>query len=223
VSPSPPGDLPHFRLAALGPFAILGAAAWRLAAHWQQIPPRFPIHWSAAGVANGWATRSFWGVYGLLCLAAVVSAVLLLLAHATWHWSGSPHARSSPQQRRAAAYTCLAAAWLLAVVFGLAAEAPLLRQPHRIILPVAIAVPLLVAVLLLIAWRAHPAGDEHRRREHDNNWVAGLFYYNPYDPAVMVPKRFGLGYTFNLANRRAWWLLGLLAAAILVMATFSPP
>jgi uncharacterized membrane protein len=88
---------------------------------------------------------------------------------------------------------------------------------------VAIAVPLFVVVLLLIAWRAHPAGDEHRRREHENHWVAGLFYYNPYDPAVMVPKRFGLGYTFNFANRRAWWMLGLLAVALVVMVTFSPP
>jgi uncharacterized membrane protein len=219
ASPEPP----YFRAAALGPFLILAAAAAWLAAHWPQIPPRFPVHWNAAGEVNGWATRSFWGVYGLLGLAAVVSAVLLLFAYATWHWSESPHARSSPQQRRAAAYTCLAAAWLLAVVFGFTAQAPLLRRPHRIVLPVAIAVPLFVVVLLLIAWRAHPAGDEHRRREHENHWVAGLFYYNPYDPAVMVPKRFGLGYTFNFANRRAWWMLGLLAVALVVMVTFSPP
>ncbi|HET9783601.1 MAG TPA: DUF5808 domain-containing protein, partial [Terriglobales bacterium] len=213
----------YFRAAALGPFAILATAAAWLAAHWPQIPPRFPVHWNAAGAANGWAARSFWGVYGLLCLAAVVCAVLLLFAYATWHWSKSPHARSSPQQRRATAFTCLATAYLLALVFGFAALMPLLRRPERLVLPVVIAVPLVVAILLLIAWRVHPAGDEHRRRDHDNHWVAGLFYYNPYDPAVMVPKRFGLGYTFNFANRRAWWMLGLLAAAIFVMVTFSPP
>lgn len=219
ASPEPP----LFRAAALGPFLILAAAAAWLTAHWDQIPPRFPAHWSASGAANGWATRSFWGVYGLLCLAVVVSAILLLFAYATWHWSASPHARSSPQQRRATALTCLAAAYLLALVLGFVAQMPLLRRPVRMIPPVVIAVPLLVALLLLLAWRAYPAPGEHQQREHDNHWVAGLFYYNPYDPAVMVPKRFGLGYTFNFANRRAWWLLGFLAAAIIVMVTVSSP
>lgn len=218
MSPSPPSDLPHLRLAALGPFVILAVAAWRLAAHWSDIPTRFPVHWSAGGVANGWATRSFWGVFGMLLLAAFVCAVLMILAQATLHWSASPHAASSPSQRRAAAWTCLGAAYLLALIFGIVAQLPLTPTPKRIVLPVIIAVPLLVAALLAFVWRAQSAPAAHPQRAHDNFWVGGLFYYNPYDPAVMVPKRFGLGYTFNFANRRSWWLLGLFAAVLVVIA-----
>jgi uncharacterized membrane protein len=34
--------------------------------------------------------------------------------------------------------------------------------------------------------------------KHDSFWKAGIFYYNPSDPALLVRKRSGLGYTMNL-------------------------
>lgn len=42
----------------------------------------------------------------------------------------------------------------------------------------------------------------------DRFWKAGLFYYNPADPALMVPKRLGIGYTVNFAHPMAWILMG---------------
>ncbi|HEU4689717.1 MAG TPA: DUF5808 domain-containing protein, partial [Vicinamibacterales bacterium] len=45
----------------------------------------------------------------------------------------------------------------------------------------------------------------------DGAWkVGGLFYFNPHDPAVWVEKRFGLGYTLNMGNARAWLLIGMM-------------
>jgi len=42
----------------------------------------------------------------------------------------------------------------------------------------------------------------------DRAWkVAGLFYFNPNDPAIWVEKRFGIGYTLNFGNWRAWLLV----------------
>jgi uncharacterized membrane protein len=55
----------------------------------------------------------------------------------------------------------------------------------------------------------------------DDCWKLGLVYFNPADPAVMVEKRFGVGYTVNFGNRALWWivaggvLLILLIAAVL--------
>ncbi|MFC7468900.1 DUF5808 domain-containing protein [Actinomadura keratinilytica] len=40
-------------------------------------------------------------------------------------------------------------------------------------------------------------------RDDDRFWrAAGTVYVNADDPAVLVPKRVGLGWTVNLANRR---------------------
>ena len=44
----------------------------------------------------------------------------------------------------------------------------------------------------------------------DNAWHAGIFYFNKADAAVIVPKRFGLGWTLNFARPSAWLYLGAL-------------
>ena len=37
-------------------------------------------------------------------------------------------------------------------------------------------------------------------RKDDGYWKLGLFYYNPQDPAMLVEKRFGIGWTINFGN-----------------------
>jgi uncharacterized membrane protein len=62
-----------------------------------------------------------------------------------------------------------------------------------------------------------PSGD----RTPDECWKGGLFYYNPADPALWVEKRFGIGWTFNFGNPRAWIVLGgilLFIAAVPVLS-----
>lgn len=49
----------------------------------------------------------------------------------------------------------------------------------------------------------------------DNNWKWGLFYYNPNDPKLMVPKRFGIGWTFNFGHTMAYVIMGLILAFII--------
>ena len=42
------------------------------------------------------------------------------------------------------------------------------------------------------------------------HWVLGLFYVDQNDPSILVEKRFGLGYAFNLGNRTAILILAVL-------------
>jgi uncharacterized membrane protein len=37
-------------------------------------------------------------------------------------------------------------------------------------------------------------------RDDDRYWFAGAIYYNPDDPDLIVPKRFGWGWTVNFAR-----------------------
>jgi uncharacterized membrane protein len=54
-------------------------------------------------------------------------------------------------------------------------------------------------------------------RDDDRFWKLGLIYVNREDPAVFVPKRFGVGWTVNFARPTAVGLLvGILAIAMLV-------
>src|SRR5215469_6058659 len=60
-------------------------------------------------------------------------------------------------------------------------------------------------VLLVVLWAA-PKGE----RPHDAAWKDGAFYSNSRDRALLVPKRFGVGYTLNFGNPWAWVLLALI-------------
>jgi uncharacterized membrane protein len=54
-------------------------------------------------------------------------------------------------------------------------------------------------------------------RTADARWKMGLLYFNPDDLALLVERRFGLGYTLNFGRPGSWILLGsvvVLAAAI---------
>jgi hypothetical protein len=48
-----------------------------------------------------------------------------------------------------------------------------------------------------------------RKPPPDKGWK-GIFYSNPDDPALWVPKRYGLGYTLNFGNAWSWGILALL-------------
>jgi Family of unknown function (DUF5808) len=70
-----------------------------------------------------------------------------------------------------------------------------------------------------VASSAVPIGD----RTPDRYWKLGVFYFNPDDSAVLVEKRFGLGYNLNFARPTAWIILSLslMAPLIPVLAYFT--
>jgi uncharacterized membrane protein len=44
-------------------------------------------------------------------------------------------------------------------------------------------------------------------RDDDRFWKAGFLYVTRNDPALMVAKRFGVGWTVNLGNPAGWLLI----------------
>ena len=86
------------------------------------------------------------------------------------------------------------------------------------------AVPLggmvLFVMLLLLLFIVHrpqelmPAEGEPTvgDRTEDCYWKAGVFYVNPNDPALLVEKRFGIGYTLNFGHWIAWLIMAAMLA-----------
>ena len=75
---------------------------------------------------------------------------------------------------------------------------------------------LLIAIVLVLFW--HPqrsrtktstSADLQRTdaffRDDDRYWYGGVFYNNPDDRALFVPKRYGLGWTLNFGHLRPGW------------------
>ena len=55
-------------------------------------------------------------------------------------------------------------------------------------------------------------------RDDDEHWLLGTIYCNRNDPSIFVPKRFGIGWTSNIARWETWALVaGLVALCVLLI------
>jgi uncharacterized membrane protein len=233
-----------FALLQLGPFAILAACALYLNANWDRIPERFPVHWGIDGRPNGWATRTISGVYSPLLMAFVICVLLAGLSYAimawTRHvWASGPHAQTESRFRHAQAGVLLLIEYFIAATLSgvplLALRENTNQMPNATIMIAGTFVFVLAIIAVLIytgqggsrlaksagagasgAERA-PVGD----RTPDECWKAGMFYVNPDDPALLVEKRFGIGYTLNFGRPAAWLLLGGIVAVAAATAVFG--
>jgi uncharacterized membrane protein len=91
---------------------------------------------------------------------------------------------------------------------------------------------LLIALVLALFWhpqrsrtKASTSADRGRTdavfRDDDRYWYAGVFYNNPDDPALFVPKRFGLGWTLNFGHPQA--KLVLIGVLVVILVTSLLP
>lgn len=217
-----------------GPFGILLAAALYLHAHWNYIPERFPIHWDFQGRVNGWGGRSFLGVYGSLVTVAGIIVGLVFLSYLILHHSKRIYTlnEAAEHERRfqRTMVACLTASnYFLALLFTRTSLFPWRHgppNPARIMLAV---VGFTLALMVALAWsrlsalkpessvRLDATGAPIGDRTEDCYWKWG-FYVNPSDPALMVEKRYGLGYTFNMGHPKAWLFL----AVVLALALAGP-
>jgi uncharacterized membrane protein len=48
------------------------------------------------------------------------------------------------------------------------------------------------------------------------HWKLVIFYYNPDEPKLFVPKRTGIPFTINFARPAAWAIVGTIVALIVL-------
>jgi len=58
------------------------------------------------------------------------------------------------------------------------------------------------------------------RRPPEDHW-RGVFYCNAQDPALLVPKRYGLGYTLNFGNPWSWAVLAVILVLVALPVVLS--
>ena len=192
------------------PFLWLAGVAFYLQTHWYLLPERFPVHWGADRQPNGWATRSFAGVFGPLLLAAFTNVFFLLLASAILRLS------RNTAMRHVTVTILLLIMYPVSFAFGMVGLLPITRMPMWLIPAVVLSFVAVLIVWAAVKVRLPAEPDVVADPPSDSYWKAGMFYYNPDDPAIFVSKRVGIGYTMNFANRLSWFVLaGILMIALL--------
>lgn len=199
------------------------------------LPTRLAVHFSASGAADGWAHKSVWSAFSMVggqILTTALIAGLLLLVHRSRPDTDAADVAGSTSRYRTFLGTMGRALLVCAAMadISLMLSAFTVWRIYRLtgsaaaltILPAVVGGLALVIVSLRMGQagsRLGGAGDaattDRVNRDDDRYWKAGLFYVNREDPAVMVGKRFGIGWTINFGNPKAWLLtLGIAAAVI---------
>jgi uncharacterized membrane protein len=228
-------SLPGGPLLWAGPFAILAAAGVYIALRWNEIPARFPIHWGFDNRPNGWAGRSLAGVYLPMLIGLAVCLLMFLLV-----WQIEKNSRGSPAMRNLTVRLMLTLSYFIAALCGwLTASLPLLHgapsATNMGIIMGCIAVILAAVVFFGLRAKAEPEPDAGSPtvppsvpgigalsgdNTADRDWIGGLFYFNPDDPALFIEKRIGIGYELNFGKPAAWVFIGvilLIPAAAVVL------
>ena len=91
----------------------------------------------------------------------------------------------------------------------------MVEQIHIRSLPAAPSVWIIVGPVLLLGVLAVLVSVFARGQEPppEQGWN-GIFYSNPSDSALFVPKRFGVGYTLNFGNPWSWVVLALILVMV---------
>jgi uncharacterized membrane protein len=205
--------LPRWTLLSLPAFALPLWAVAYLRAHWDEMPQRFPVHWSVSGEPDRWVEKTPHAVYGPLIFGAGLMTIMLLLGIATFYG-----ARRSPL-RKVTLAMLIGGMYIADLVFVAAAMLPLWHFS-----PVYFVIPGVVFAIAALVWSYRYLKDPTHSAEPtpDDRWYLGEIYYNAHDPALFVQKRIGLGYTFNFGNRLSWIILASVLAGILGMIFLLP-
>ena len=205
------------------------------------LPSVLPTHFSASGSPDAWSPKSPASVFGLTVVGAGVLGLFAGLAVAIAR--SKPYLEPidpALDARRQAIFRSRMARGLLGLgaavqaTFAVGAGMVWGFGPSGEVGPLLLLAPVLVGAVVLVGV-AVASGQLGSRLsparplppgplpgppiapipDDDEFWRAGLVYVNPDDPALLVPRRFGVVWTLNLGNPWSWLVVALLAALVL--------
>jgi len=216
---------------AIAPFAVL-------IFYYSSLPDVVPIHWNAAGEADGWAKKDFSSVFFMPILAAFLQIFWITLKQ------DIIKARFRVPAEQAEKVLSLKEISLQANV-GMVDWCRLicgvLLGTVALLVLSTIAPPTVAAALNIFTWaslvlmlsgmafylyrmilvnreiKALTGQITFQTAAEMEGWTDGLFYYNPQDAAFMVEKPGGVGYTMNFAHKRALLYLALIVLPVIFL------
>lgn len=218
-------------LLTLAPFLMLAES-------YSILPEVVPIHWNAAGEADGWAKKSFLSVFGLPILAVFLQVFLIILKQDIIQARFRVPAEQAEQVLSLKEISlqanvglidwCRLIGGLLLGTVALLVMSPVLPENLAGMLHISnwATLVLLLAGMAFYLYRMILANREiksltgqitFQTATEMEGWADGLFYYNRQDPAFMVEKPGGMGFTINFAHKRAFIYLALILSPLIVL------
>ena len=226
-------DPPRFPWLWLAPALLITLATVVIGVlKYPSMPETLAVHYGTKGVPNRTAAKSVGTAFSLVFVQIGVTALLTAIA-AGIYFSSRPdidpaHPTSSARWHRQ--YMSLGAKALLGLVamidLGMLGSSLLMWTgtvtrwaPVVVVLPILAGVAVTI-VILARNNRVHEEGEPDTgltHRDDDKYWRGGLFYVNREDHALLVARRFGVGWTLNFGNPR----VAMVAAGVIALIALA--
>lgn len=193
--------------------AIVAVCVISAVLHWNAIPDPVPTHFGITGEPDRYSPKNFGSVFMLnivqLGLIGIFVMVNMSIRSARQQLDPARPEASRENQlryRRANSIFVYALSMFVVVLLGLGQSVTVYGWPTKELNALMFGLPaLLIAAVFGFVWYVSRHGlDEAAavaQTQEDNFWRGGgLFYYNKADPALMVEKRYGAGWTINFAH-----------------------
>ncbi len=204
--------------------------------YYKNIPHKFATHFNANGVPNAYSIKSIGSVFILGFISIVTTAMIILLAYAIYKTSLKTDNASSNGEKKAMLFRERMVYTVLLIPAFI--NSTLLISSFQMwgilkknILVDLIPIFLMVVLVLVVSFKTGQLGSNIKidndnkvsnNSDDDSLWKAGVLYYNKNDTRMMVPKRFGVGYTINFGRPVGLVIFILLISipVIVVIITF---
>ena len=203
--------------------------------YYDRIPSEIPMNYGLDGTVTNWAEKSYGSVFALP-LTQLFMFGLFIFINYTIGRSRQQVDASNPEKsimqnvifrRRWSAFIIITGTAMV-ILFALIQFSLIFPINDQIIMIFSLILTgavLLGAIILTVITgqggsrvkTAVGKQGELITRDEDRFWKLGIFYFNPEDPAIWVEKRFGSGWTVNMAKPLAWvFFLVILLVPILI-------
>lgn len=227
-------DPPRFPWLWLAPSVIVVVATVVIGViSYPSMPETLAVHYGANGAPNRLAAKTVGTAFSLVFVQIGVTGLLVGIATAIFRSRPDlDPARPVASARWYRQYISLGAKALLGLValidvgmlgLSLLMWTGTVTSWARLVVVLPILAAVVVAIVVLARNnRGRDEGEKDTgltRRDDDKYWRGGLFYINREDRALLVPRRFGLGWTLNFGNPKSAMLLAGVVALIGLLIT----
>ena len=214
-------------------FLIIAGVTYLSFNKYPELPERIAVHFNSLGTADGFMVRSYRAVLLLPVTMTLFTFLFIGINTAlkkAKKVSGVARGKLSFEQenkfRRLWSIALFITGLILLVVFSviqLKILGILKDNTSVVYIPLGGSLLIIVLITALSVYTGQSGSRLKFRgksrdvvdRDDDEFWKAGIFYVNRRDPALFVPKRFGIGLTVNFGNPVSWIILISLLGLIL--------
>ncbi|KGA81751.1 DUF1648 domain-containing protein [Lysinibacillus fusiformis] len=221
------------------PLVISGFLIIYTILHYDQMPANIAVHWGPSGEADAWKSKTY---------LTAISLPLIMLMMQFMMWGITDSIKRSAikiavnrkeesledqlKTRKFMSWQILLVSYAITVlltVLQLSNIYPAMTVGYKLLPLFVLFLVVVVGSLLIYVVKKRKYRVRYEKNidsqvmdvDEDRYWKGGLIYMNRQDPSIFVEKRFGVGWTMNLANPRGYIVIGLPFLLLLLISIFS--